>query len=89
METLASHSDSEGRNLLHDAALAALDDETRYFNTLLRLKFPLYGEDANLDFAAFYICQARTDPIFTNCLVALIQARFDVNRENDDNETFV
>ena len=89
LKTLASHSDSEGRNLLHEAALAALDDEPRFFNTLLRLKFPLYGEDTNLDFAGFYICMARTDAIFSNCLGALAHARFDVNKENDDNETFL
>ena len=54
METLAEHTDSEDRNLLHDAVqVISADcvigggshDSTKYFLGLLRLGFPLYGED--------------------------------------------
>ena len=73
MATLASHQDSEGKNLLHEATQAVvLDDDVRFFMSLLRMKFPLYGEDVNLDFAAFQVCNVRNEDTFQNCLNALI-----------------
>ena len=90
MQTLAGHQDSEGRNLLHDAALAVLEaDDLRFFMGLLRMEFPLYSEDINMNFAAFTICSVQNDNTFTSCLNALMSSGFDINRENDDNETFL
>ena len=53
------------------------------------MEFPLYGEDANLDFSAFIVCNVQTDNTFLSCLNALIRNGFDINKENDDNETFL
>ena len=57
--------------------------------SLLRMEFPLYGEDINLDFAGFQVCNARNDNTFVTCLNALIRHGFDINKENDDDETFL
>ena len=46
-----------------------LEGETRFFMALLRVQFPLYGEDANMDTAAFLICQVRDDQVFFDCLL--------------------
>ena len=73
MKTIAGHADSDGRTLLHEAALAATSDDTQYLFPLLRLKFPLYVEDANLDFAAFIICEIPNENTFLTCLNALMQ----------------
>ena len=89
MRTLASHADSDGRNLLHDAALAVAENETRYFTTLVKLGFPLYGEDAILDTPAFLLCQTKDENAFVTCFNALCDQRFDIHRENDDDETFL
>jgi len=59
--TLATHTDSEGRNLMHEAARAAVEGETRFFLTLSKLRFPYYNEDNNLDTAAFIVCQVKSD----------------------------
>ena len=89
MKTLASHQDSEGRNLLHEAAHAVIENDPRYFTTLLHMRFPLYGEDVNLDFAAFYICKVQDEQTFVSCFKALIKSGFGINKENDDDETFL
>lgn len=51
--------------------------------------FPLYGEDINLDFAAFIICETPNETTFENCLSAFLQQGFDINKGNDDDETFL
>ena len=89
MKTIAGHADSDSRSLLHEAALAAISDDTRYLFPLLRLKFPLYGEDVNQDFAAFIICETTNENTFLTCLNALLQQDFDINRGNDDDESFL
>ena len=61
LNTLASHTDSERRNLLHEAMLVALENESRYFISLIKIGFPMYGEDADFDFAAYYICNTDND----------------------------
>ena len=66
-----------------------LEDDVRFFMGLLRMEFPLYCEDGSLNFAAFTVCQARNDDTFKSCLNALLSSNFDINRENDDNETFL
>ena len=54
---LAEHKDSQTqRNLLHTAAsYAANEDDARFFSELISLRFPLYDEDSEHNFAAFYI----------------------------------
>lgn len=89
MAAIAEHTDSENRNLLHDAALAAVQDDTRFFLALLRLGFPLYAEDVNLDTPGFIICSASNESTFQTCFQALMARKMDVNRENDDDESFV
>ena len=37
MAVIADHRDSEGRNLLHEAALAIHEGEIRFFSTLIKL----------------------------------------------------
>ena len=69
--------------------MAVLEDDVRFFMGLLRMEFPLYGEDGSLNFAAFTVCKVRNDNTFMSCLNALMSSKFDVNRENDDNETFL
>lgn len=86
---MAGHQDSEGRNLLHDAAHAVLEGDTRFFMSLMRMEFPMYHEDASLNFAAFTLCNVKDDSTFINCMNALIRNGFDINKENDDNETFL
>ena len=66
-----------------------LEGDVRFFMGLLRMEFPLYCEDGNLNFAAFTICTVREDNTFISCLNALMSSDFDINRENDDNETFL
>lgn len=56
LTAMEEHTDSENRNLLHEAALAAVQGETGYFLTLLNIGFPIYGEDVNLDTPGFIIC---------------------------------
>lgn len=75
--------------MLHEAAHAALENETRYFFSLLRIGFPLYGEDGDFDFAAFYICNTDKEATFLNCLTAIMKNGFDINRENEDDESFL
>ena len=63
--------------------------ETRYFMALIRLKFPLYGEDHQLRFPAFIISELKSDDTFSFCLSALMKSGFDPNKENDDDESFL
>ena len=53
------------------------------------MEFPMYHEDSSLNFAAFVLCNVSEDSTFLNCLNALIRNGFDINKENDDNETFL
>ena len=89
MNTLANHADSDGKNLLHEAALALVEGDSQYFFALLRLKFPLYGEDQSLDFAAFIVCEVEDDNTFLSALNALLQQGFNINSGNDDDESFL
>ena len=89
MISLGTHTDANGHNLLHLAAQAVVEGEATFFLTLLKLRFPLYGEDAQLNFAAFTICEAADDNLFSKCLNALMACKFDVNRPNDDDESFL
>mmetsp|Transcript_19287 Transcript_19287/g.26120 ORF Transcript_19287/g.26120 Transcript_19287/m.26120 type:complete len:134 (+) Transcript_19287:1405-1806(+) len=89
MGAIAEHRDSEGRNLLHEATLAVLEGELRFFLTLIKLGFPLYGEDGNLETPAFLLCGTKDEAHFKMCLTALIAAGFDINKENDDDDTFL
>lgn len=89
MAVIGEHRDSDGRSLLHEASLAAMEGECRFFLTLIKLGFPLYNEDGNMDTPAFLLCNMRNEAHFKQCLVALMAASFDINQGNDDDETFL
>ena len=90
VETLANYQESDGKNILHmAAAYAAQNDDTRFFISLLSLNFPLYHEDSNHNFPAFLIVEVKNDSKFNNCYVSLLEAKFDLNRENSEDETFL
>lgn len=72
LNIVANHADSDGKNLLHEAALTLVEGDSQYFFALLRLKFPLYGEDQNLDFAAFTICEVEDENTFQSALNSLL-----------------
>ena len=50
---------------MHTAAIyAAQEDDARFFNILLTLRFPLYEEDIEGDFAPFIIAGIKGDGVF-------------------------
>ena len=90
METCANHKESDGKNILHTAAIyAAQNDDTRFFISLLGLSFPLYHEDDDKNFPAFLIADVSTDSKFSSAFNALLEVSFDVNRESSGEETFM
>ena len=42
-----------------------------------------------MDTAAFIVCLVKDDQVFFDCLNALIRAGFNVNKENEDDESFL
>ena len=83
VETLANHQESDGKNILHTAAIyAAQNDDTRFFISLLGLGFPLYHEDNDHNFPAFLIADVSDDSKFCSSYNALLEAKFDLKREN-------
>ena len=83
VEMLAENKEADEKNILHLAAqYAAQNDDTRFFIKLLELNFPLYHEDADCNFPAFYIAHVPTDSKFCSVFNALRAANFDLSREN-------
>lgn len=71
------------------ALYAAQNDDTRFFISLLGLNFPLYHEDNDHNFPAFYIANVKTDSKFCSSFNALLEAKFDLTHENTEDETFL
>lgn len=82
LEKLASLKESNSeRNLLHvAAAYACKEDDSRFFNALLALDFPMYFEDREGDFGAFLIADIRGDGVFLEAFKALERAGFDLTK---------
>lgn len=77
--------EKDGKNLLHlTAAIAANDDDTRYFIRLLDMHFPLYDMDNELAFPAFYTVNVKSDSKFSSTYNALCMQGFDLNYPNSD-----
>ena len=90
VEKLAENKEADGKNLLHLAAqYAAEHDNSNFFIKLLELNFPLYHEDDDKNFPAFYIVDVKTDSHFCSMFNALREANFDLSRENTIDETFL
>jgi hypothetical protein len=65
--------EKDGKNLLHlAAAIAANEDDTRYFIRLLDLHFPQYDMDNELRFPAFYIADVANDSKFSSTYNAMM-----------------
>ena len=64
MAVMGEQRDCDRRSLLHEAAMAAKEGDCRYFLNLLRLGFPLYSEDVNMDLPAFLLCDIRNEAHF-------------------------
>lgn len=87
---MAELKERDGKNLLHlSAAIAAKEDDTRFFIRLLDLHFPLYTPDLELCFPAFYITGVKTDSKFASCYNALVMQGFDLNCPNRDSVSFL
>ena len=90
VEKLAELKEADGKNLLHLAAqYAAEHDNSNFFIKLLELNFPLYHEDENKNFPAFYIVDVKTDSHFCSMFNALREANFDLSCESTGEETFL
>ena len=77
---IADFKEKDGKNILHlAAAIAAKEDDTRFFIRLLDLKIPLYHDDDQLDYPPFLITQVQNDSKFLTSYYALIGAGFDLN----------
>ena len=69
--------------------MAAIEGECGYFLTLVKLGFPLYSEDGNLDTPGFLLCDVRNEAHYKQCLAAFMSKGFEINRGNDDDESFL
>ena len=75
---------------MHTAAIyAAQEDDARFFNILLTLRFPLYEEDIEGDFAPFIIAGIKGDGVFLEAFKALLKAKFDLAQRNSNRVTFI
>jgi hypothetical protein len=87
---VAAVKEKDGKNLLHlAAALAASEQDTRYFVRLLDLHFPLYNTDIEQNFPPFLITKVRDSSSFSSVFNALVIAGFDINYPNEDSLTFL
>lgn len=90
MNQVAAVKEKDGKNLLHlAAALAASEQDTRYFVRLLDLNFPLYNMDSEQDFPPFLITKVKDSSSFSSVFNALVIAGFDINYPNEDSLTFL
>jgi hypothetical protein len=71
------------------AALAASEQDTRYFVRLLDLHFRLYDPDSELNFPPFLITKVKDSSSFSSVFNALVMANFDINYPNEDSLTFL
>jgi hypothetical protein len=82
----------DGKNLLHLAAVKALEDsgeETQYFTRLMDLKFPLYNVDQKNNYPAFILTNIKNDSKFMTAYYALLEKGFDINYPNPSGLTFL